>query len=71
MLRNLLIAGAMALALSACVSTGAYVDNEHYYTVDGVSWSCRNAGEPGKDNTVKPGGAYRGGNCRPESEWTR
>ena len=45
------------LALAACTTTGHYTGNEFYYTVAGVHWSCR---EPK---------AYRGGNCKPESEW--
>jgi hypothetical protein len=66
------VAIAILLALASCQTTGGrYTGNEFYYTQAGVFWSCRNVGETGKDGTIRPGGAYPGGNCRTEMDWKR
>ncbi len=42
---------------AGCANRTKYTGQEFYYKENGVYWSCR---EPR---------AYRGGNCKPESDW--
>lgn len=52
---------ALTLCLVACAGGSGkfYTGQEYYFQVNGINWSCR---EPA---------AYKGGNCKPESEWDK
>jgi hypothetical protein len=56
-----ILALVFAASLVACAGGSGkfYTGQEYYYTVNGINWSCR---EPK---------AYKGGNCKPESEWDK
>lgn len=47
----------LAALMAGCATAGRYTGDEYYFTQDGVNWSCR---EPAP---------FKGGNCKPVSQW--